>query len=149
MTDLTTNTRPRTIRLGQPGVRFERPASATITPGSLVRLKSDGTFIPYDRAGKRASAQFAVEQELFGKGIDDDYVSGDLVQTEVFKSGDRVLAFLAADAAAVVEGDLLQPAGDGSVQITGTDYAEACVQALESVDNSAGSSIARIMVMVL
>src|SRR5215831_10632106 len=122
MVDLTINTRPRTIRLGQPGVRLEKPAGGAINPGHLVQLGSNDKFTVHNIAGKRAARIWALENELIGKDIDTAYASNDLCQAEHFDSGDWVLAKLAANATAVLEGDKLESAGDGTLRKTTADY---------------------------
>lgn len=152
MTDLTINAQPRTIRLKGVGRRIEKPAQGTIKPGSLVALTRTDGFIVHPSASHKATAMFAVENELVGLGIDDNYASGDLCQVEHFHQGDWVLAILAAGATKVWEGDYLESAGDGSVQLVGLDYQEgatAVLQAMETVDNSGGGTIARIKCVVV
>jgi len=152
MTDATINTSPRTIRLKGVGRRIERPAQGTIKPGALVALSRTDGFIAHPSAGNKTTAMFALENELLGLGIDDNYASGDLVQVEHFTQGDWVLAYLAAGASKVWEGDFLESAGDGSVRLVGADYQEgasAVLQAMETVDNSGGGSIARIKCAVV
>jgi len=93
-----------------------------------------------------------LENELLGLGIDDNYVANDLVQVEHFKPGDWVLATLAAAAAKVFEGEFLESAGDGTLRLVGGDYAEgasAIAQAMETVDNSGGGTVTRIMVAIV
>lgn len=152
MTDATINTQPRTIRLKGVGRRIEKPAQGAILPGSLVALTRSDGFIKHPSAGNKASAMFALENELIGLGIDDAYASGDLVQVEHFNQGDWVLAYLAASATKVWEGDYLESDGAGGLRLVGADYQEgasAIAQAMETVDNSAGGSIARIKVAIV
>jgi hypothetical protein len=151
MVDKTINAQPRTIRLKDYGIRMERPAGGTILPGSLVALTRLDTFVVHPSASHKTTAMFALENELIGKGIDDAYVAGDLVQVEHFDQGDWVLALLPASATKVYEGDFLESAGDGTLQLVGADYQEgatAIAQAMETVDNSAGSAVARIKVAI-
>jgi hypothetical protein len=148
MVDATIKTSPRTIRLKGIGHRVERPTNTTITPGMLVMLDSSDRLVPCTRA-KQTACMFAVENELFGKGIDDNYVTGDYVQAEHFAGGDWVLALLPANATAVVEGDLLVSNGDGTLVRAGSDYDAVLAVATQAVDNSAGGSAARIMVAMI
>jgi hypothetical protein len=132
----------------------------SLTPGALVELTRLDCFAPHSSAAHKASAMFALENELLGYGIDDAYnhTSGspnvpanEFVQVEHFAPGDWVLAYVAASATAIFEGDYLESAGDGSLRLVGTDYQEAATaiaQAMESLDNSAGSAIARIKVAI-
>jgi len=152
MVDATINTRPRTIRLKEVGIRFERPAGGTITPGNLVALTRLDTFVRHPSAANKTTAMFAVENELLGLGIDDNYAANDLVQVEHFDQGDWVLATLAAGATKVWEGDFLESDGAGNLRLVGVDYqqgASAIAQAMETVDNSGGGTVARIMVAIV
>jgi len=152
MVDATIKTQPRTIRLKGVGQRFERPAGATIKPGSLVALSDANKFVVHPSANEKASAMFAVENELIGLGIDDNYVVNDLVQVEHFSPGDWCLAILPANAAAVEVGDYLESNGDGTLRVSGADYqgeVGSIAQAMEAIDNSAVAAIARIMVAII
>ena len=151
MVDLTINARPRTIRLKEVGIRMERPAQGTITPGNLVALTRSDGFIRHPSAGNKCSAMFALENELLGLGIDDNYVSGDLCQVEVFDAGDWVLATVAAAATKIWEGDYLESDGAGNLRLVGADYQEgasAIAQAMETIDNSGGGTVTRIIVAI-
>lgn len=117
MTDKTLNTAPRTILLKGRGTRHEAVADGTILPGSLLQfVSSTGHLTVHSSAGARATRIFALENELFGLGIDDNYVSGDNVQAEFAWNGMWVNAAVAAGAAAIVTGDYLESAGDGTLR---------------------------------
>ncbi len=152
MVDNTINTRPRTIRLKGVGRRIEKVAQGTITPGNLVALTRSDGFIRHPSAANKTSAMFALENELIGLGIDDNYVANDYCQVEHFHQGDWVLATLAASATKVWEGDFLESDGAGNLRLVGADYQEgatAIAQAMETVDNSGGGTVARIMVAIV
>ncbi len=137
-------------------VRKELVAAAAITPGHLLERDVAGKAAVHSNAGKRAIAMFAFENELFGKGIDDAYAANDQVLIECPPRGAEVFALVAASAAAIVIGDFLESAGDGTLRITTTDAATDDTQrnsiigvAIEAVDNSGGGSPARIKVELL
>jgi len=92
---------------------------------------------------------WALENELIGKDIDTAYATNDLCQVEHFDSGDWVLAKLAANATAVLEGDKLESAGDGTLRRTTADYEDFIAIALEAVDNSSGGTETFIKVAVV
>lgn len=143
-----TNTAPRTILLKGRGTRDERVANAGINPGYLLNTRSDGKYEKHGTAGANTPRIFALENELFGLGIDDAYVANDLVQAEQCGPPQWVLAKLPADATAVVIGDKLQSNGDGTLtKVTGTNTALA--MALDAVDNSAGGTEVFIRVLVM
>jgi hypothetical protein len=144
MADLTIITNPRTIRLKGQGVRLERPAAGTITPGHLVKLGAANTLVVNSVALTKCPLIFALENELVGLGIDDNYVSGDLVQAEHMYPGQWVNALVAASAAALVIGDFVEPAADGTVRkfTSGTQLGVVMV----AVDNSTGTAVARAQI---
>lgn len=108
---------PKTISLkGCPALR-EFVANAAITPGHLVEVMTTGKIRAHATAGGvRPARWFAREQAYTGKGIDTAYASLDTVPVLDCKPGDVVYALLPASAAAVVIGDLLESAGDGTLR---------------------------------
>jgi hypothetical protein len=166
MADLTINASPRTIRLKGVGMREEHTVSAsatggqnllgvvqaagTLIPGALLAYMSDGSFNNQTVPDKKCATIFALENELFGLGIDDPYKQGDLIQAEHFNSGDWVLAFVAPAAAAIVVGSLLVSDALGGLKVIGaTDASEAIAVSMDALNNSGGASIARIRVSIL
>ncbi len=109
----------KTIVLRGKGIRKERLATAVaITPGYLIeRTPSASTVREHGTAGGFAQRMFAVENEVVGGGIDDDYAASDNILYEVLPPGAEVFALLAASAPAIVEGDLLESAGDGTLRV--------------------------------
>ncbi len=155
-------TASRTILLKGRGYRVERKAGGAITPGHLVTLNNADALVVHGVAKGKAAAIFAVESEHLNNsaassnGIDTAYAAGDFVQAEALCPGCEVNALLAAAAAAIVEGDLLESAGDGTLRkrtafdaVTPAPAGEVVAMALEAVDNSGGGATARIRVMVV
>ena len=132
-----------TIKIKKYGDHIEEIVSAgTITPGHLIAEGSGGTVAVHGSAGQNAIPMFALEDELQGNGIDDDYSSADQVQCWYPYRGDQVYCIL-ADGETIVIGDLLESAGDGTVQkhVAGSagvvEYPLAVIgQAIEAVDMS-------------
>lgn len=127
----------------------EYEAAGTIKPGMLLEYDSDKKVNVHSDAGGNAVPLFALEDELQGNGIDDDYSSGDQVQAWVPQRGEQVYAILKDDEN-VSAGAYLVSAGNGELQEM-TDYdtadsfgdAESRMsivgQALEAVDLSDSS----------
>jgi hypothetical protein len=120
----------------------EIAAGGTITPGHLIAEGSAGTVVVHASAGQNAIPMFALEDELQGKAITDNYASGDQVQCWIPYRGDQVYAIL-ADGEDIAIGDLLESAGDGTLQkhvassAGAVEYPLAVVaQATEAVDMS-------------
>lgn len=108
---------PNTILLKGRGIRKEAISAAAITPGYLVDINSSGQVLKHAGAGLAASPSFAVEDELNGKEISVDWASGDQVIYETLPAGAEVNALVAASAAAIVIGDELESAGDGTLRL--------------------------------
>jgi len=96
-------------------VFVEAEAAATITPGMLVEWTSTGKVQKHSTAAGNHAFMFAIEDELQGKGINDNYVAGDRVQVWIAGRGDVVYARL-ADEAAIAIGDYLESNGEGLLQ---------------------------------
>lgn len=155
------STTPKTILLrGDNAVHGEANAAADsdIVPGMLLATNADGEVLPHDVAGGAAQRRFAREASYVGGSIDDTFEDGDTVPFWDMNNGDWVYAWLADGAAAVAPGDLLQSAGDGTLEPLGEGDAGAeppvyagiaVAKAHEAVDNSGGATPARIRVEVL
>lgn len=121
-------------------------AHAAITPGMLLELNSDEEVLAHSTAGGIAAPpMFALEDELQGNDIDDDFAAADPVQVWFPYRGDQVYAIL-ADGESVVIGDFLVSDGNGfleklTVGSAGTtEYPNAIVAvSLEAVDLSGSS----------
>lgn len=138
-----------TIKLMGEPIRKELPAAGTITPGDLIERTSAGKYQRHSTALGKAQKIFAFENELFANDITVDYVAGppaDDVLGDVYHSGCEVYATLAPSAAAIVIGDFLESAGNGTLRklTTGVHLASA----LEAIDNSAGASKVHIRVEI-
>jgi hypothetical protein len=142
----------RTIVLKDNGLSMpkEKAAGGAITPGMLIRRNAADQFIAYDEDNGPAMPMFARENELApGTGsptLDTPYASGDRTFANVYHSGHEVLALLAAGAAAIVIGDKIGAAADGTVK----KWASGTVVgfALEAVDNSGGGTTARLPIEI-
>lgn len=151
----------RKVILRGSGTRNEDDAGGTITPGDLVDFDSSGDVIRHASAGGNASPRFAVEQDFIGAERTVDYASGQLVQHETLGQGQQVGANVAANAPAIVKGDYLESAGDGTLRAAlsqfggGSPLDETIItrnlvaQALEDVNNSSGGSIVRIVAEIV
>ena len=90
----------------------EYVAAGVITPGMLVEYNVDGEVVA--DTGENEFPMFALEDELQGNGIDDDYAAADPVQCWIPYRGDQVFGLLTG--ADVIAGDYLQSAGDGTLE---------------------------------
>lgn len=141
---------PRTIMLvgKELSLTKELAAGGAITPGDQLIINSSGAYIRHGTAGLQGPRIVADAVDYNGKGIDDAYASGDWVFAWVINAGVEINATVAAAAPAIVRGDFLTSAGDGTLKKT-TTPAEYSYMALESVDNSAGGSKVRIKAIAI
>jgi len=118
-------------------------AGGTIKPGHLVKIDASDNAVVHADADDPVLVQFVLEDELRGKGIDDNYTSGALVFVWVPYRGDIVNALCKGEA--ISKGDMLQSNGDGALKKLATGTAIA--QATEAV--TPGDGEARIQVRIL
>lgn len=132
----------------------EGVAGGAITPGHLVDASDRTAVVVQSGDGTNVPKTFAVEADFIANDITDAYASSDKVLFVAAARGAEVYALVAAGATAITKGNALESAGDGTVQghspiESGSVYADAVVAyALEDVDNSGGSAVARIQVEV-
>ena len=127
-------------------------AASTITPGMLVEPTSTGTIKAHDTAGANQMAMFALEDELQGGLISDDYSALDQVQVWVAGRGDMVYGILVTGQN-VTAGAYLVSNGDGKLKaladfasVGGVETLEVVGQATEAVNASAADK--RIVVRI-
>ena len=104
----------------------ELVAHEAITPGMLLSLTTAGQVEPHTQAGGNDLPAFALEDELQGKGIDDDYVEGDVVQVWIPGRGDWVNALLADDQD-VLPGNWMESDGEGRLRIHEPDPGDSTI----------------------
>ena len=139
-------------------VEIERNANTTITPGMLLELMSTDKVKPHALSGGDVTpVMFALEDELQGNGIDDNYSANNPVKIWIPGRGDVVYAIL-ADNNDIDIGDKLMSKGDGTLEeYTAGDsnnygYEQGVIAiALEAVDTtgSPAATTSRIKVMVI
>lgn len=120
---------PKKILLGASGAEVYggAAADATITPGDLIKTTATGV-IRHATSGGDAEVMFADDAANQNRGIDSDYVTGEDTPFVIPGRGAIVNARLAAAAAAVVIGDRLGSAGDGTLRkVTAAQAARAKV----------------------
>lgn len=135
---------PKTISLKGEAVLKERIANAAITPGDLVEVMSTGKVRRFALAGTAAQRAFALEQDLIGRGIDDDYAAGEQIRYGVFAPGAEVYAWLVTGESCSI-GDFLESAGNGKLQVQSTPVEMSNVGiALEAVTGGASPKRVKI-----
>lgn len=157
--------------------RSNAEADGTVTPGQIVEVTGTDTSAAndvdlvqrYSTSAEKCVLRVALELAKVGKTIDDDYSDGDYLEYRVFESGDEFygLVFDGSNAAGtgadlsanadISKGDRLvvyAGAGEnGNLRNLDTSNGDAegaaLVEAKEAVDNSTGSTPARIRVEVI
>ena len=106
------------------GVRFERLAGGAITPGALVMLNSSNALVVHATAAGYTPPIVAIEQELFGRDLDTAYANAEHCIGEYLLPGMEAYMLFGIATHAIVIGDLLESAGDGTLRefapLTGT-----------------------------
>ena len=105
-----------TLKVRSQALRKEYQAGGTITPGMLVAIDSSNKAAAHATAAGNHRRGFAVEDDLQGNDINDNYTADNMVQVNHFAPGEEVYAWLQGESTAVVVGDALESAGDGTLQ---------------------------------
>jgi len=104
-------------------MRKEAIADAAITPGNLLELTATGVK-KHAGAGLNAQKMFAVENEVVGDGIGDDYATSDTCLYAVCPPGTEVFAIAGTagvTALKYVESDGLGRLDDATVDVATDD----------------------------
>lgn len=97
-------------------VRDEANAAEVITPGQFVTKNADGEFKKNATAGAAGPVIVALEDELQGKTIEDDYAIDAPVQGWYARRGAQVLAKVLAGFVPAV-GDSVQISATGNLEV--------------------------------
>lgn len=136
--------------VGVNDVKEEVATAAVITPGQFIERTSTGAVQRHSTAGGSMAGLIAKEDDLQGKGINDDYAVSTRVFFYALKPGDVVNALLKEGENAAI-GNFLESAGDGDVQVHVADSHsgdsaqdtnitnQVKLQAIEAVDLSDSS----------
>jgi hypothetical protein len=128
-----------------------KSTAVEITPGMFLELASATTVQAHSGAGENILQMVALEDELQGKEIDDNYAVSTRIQCWIPGRGDIVYALL-KDGEKIAVGDFVESDGAGYVQKYAVDidsesdvttiYSNQIIgQAIEAVDMSEASSI--------
>ena len=112
---MTSANTPKTIRLAGMGCSKEGIAGGAITPGMLLAYTALATIVAHSQAGDNAMPYFALEYDLTGRGIDDDYAADDQVLFEAGYPGAEYYALI-ADGETITFDDPLTSNGDGTLR---------------------------------
>jgi hypothetical protein len=125
----------------------EADAAEAITPGHIVKLNSTAQAIKNTLADSpETPVSVAVENDIFGKGIDDAYAVNERVIYQHLMAGCEFMALVAAAAPAIAFDDPIALAAGGTVK-KGTE-ATSIGRARAAVDNSLGGTPVRLRVLV-
>ena len=99
-------------------------AAGVITPGHLLEIDSAGKVVVHNSAGGNVTPLIALEDELQGRTIDDDFAALEPVQVWGAQRGEVAYMLLANGETAVI-GNYLESAGDGTLQVHSEDDASS------------------------
>ncbi len=96
----------------------EKTASAALSPGHLVELISTDKVRKHATAGGPAFPMFALEDSMQGRKISDDYNTTTHAEVALWipGRGDEVYAEISSTSEALVIGDFVESAGDGTLR---------------------------------
>lgn len=118
----------KTITVKGEGVLIEGIASGTVSPGMLLeRTNAANTMKAHATSGGKAQTLFAVEDELQGNTVSDDYATTKRMFAKIFRPGDQVLA-RCANGQNLALGDFLCSNGDGKLRKCITDSSGVVVE---------------------
>ena len=131
----------------------ELVAAGTITPGMLVEYTSASKVQAHSTAGGNALPMFALEDELQGNTITDNYSADDQVQVWTPYRGDMVYGILASGQN-VTAGTFLVSNGDGKLKALASDASFGDVKTSEIIGIAneavnASSADANIVVRII
>ena len=125
-----------------------KATEVAITPGMLLERTSAGLVQACTATTGAVFPMFALENELQGKGIDDNYAVSAQIQCWIPGRGDMVYALL-EDGEDVEVGEFLESAGNGKLEVLTTG--QPIGVAVENVDDSgsSGTDTGRIIVQII
>lgn len=145
---MASNDTPKTVLLKGDPLAGEALAGGAISPGDLIAKNSAGAVVVHGTASAKTAKLIARELEITGKGLSDNYASADQVIYWNARSGDEYYMFLQAGEDVAI-GDLLESAGDGTLQAV-TTGGEPLFEAVEALDLSGTGAVdTRMKVMAL
>lgn len=106
----------QSINVKGDGMRKHGIANAAITPGHLIERMSTGKLRVHATAGGKWGKLVALEQKSTGKESSVAYAANDYVHAEFVSPGEEFNLLVANGAAAIVVGDFVESAGDGTVR---------------------------------
>jgi hypothetical protein len=126
----------------------EGDAAEVITPGHVVEHNGSGGIIKnLIAASANVPVMVAVENDMFGGGLDDNYAVGARVLYQHLLPGAEFHGLVAAAAPAIAYDDWITTAAGGTL-VKAASEATAIGRACAALDNSAGGTAARLRVRV-
>jgi hypothetical protein len=124
--------------------------AVALTPGMLLEITSADLVQAHSTDGGTALPMFALEDELQGKEIDDNFAVSAKIQVWVAVRGEMVYALIADDETVAI-GDWLVSAGTGKLRVAESDDTAIVGVAVEAIDmtDSDEAAIGRCAVRIL
>ena len=137
---------PGMVYLGGPRtVVNDLAASEAITPGMLVeKFNNAGVWrVKKHSLTSKEGNQYATEQSMLNKEVDDAYAANDLVETSIGAPGSTFWALIASGQA-IVFGNALESAGDGTLKVF-----SAGIKIANALESKTATALTRIRVEVI
>lgn len=145
---MASNDTPKTVLLKGDPLAGEALAGGVISPGHLIAKTTTGTVIAHNAASAKTAKLIAREMEITDGGLSTNYAADDQTLYWNARSGDEFYMFLKAGEDVDI-GDLLESAGDGTLQAV-TTGGEPLFEAVSALDLSGtGATATRMKVMAL
>lgn len=110
------NTDPKTIRLDSCyAPQREGKTAGVVTPGMLLNIRNQAAIVAHNEAGQECQVAIAVENDLVGKGILDNYANGEQIRYQILPDGAKFYGIIDENQNIAV-GDLLSSSGDGTLK---------------------------------
>lgn len=107
---------PKTILLSSCyAVQREGKTAGVVRPGMLLNIRNQAAIVAHNEAGQECQAAVAIENDLVGKGIDDNYANPEQIRYAVLRDGDKFFGIIDENQNIAV-GDLLASSGDGTLK---------------------------------
>lgn len=107
---------PKTILLSNCyALQREGKTAGVVRPGMLLNIRNQAAIVAHNEAGQECQVAVAVENDLVGKGIDDNYANPEQIRYVILGDGERFFGIIDENQN-IVAGDLLSSSGDGTLR---------------------------------
>jgi hypothetical protein len=131
---------PHTIVLKGQFIQKEGEASSAIKPGDLIEFGGSKDLQRHSTVGGAGRKAIALENDLIGRGIDDDYALGETVRYGIMSPGTEVYVRLQAGETCT-KGQALESDGFGRFQVASTPIEGSTIAYAMEAQSVAGGRV--------